>query len=313
MKPLKTYKEFLTEASLTQAQLYKYDWRINLFINKLNKSDPFELNNGKTVVFKNDDEMKEVILLLKGKKPLRGIVLTTKTGQTHKFSDLKKNGEFGGIGSTTSKEDQQLESLIKQINDAKVKTAHGFINIEVDGKVYEIAGAETTPGTPKSDFHLLDKDGNEVIWISHKDGKSAKDFQQWGGMTEKKIKNHSEVVSFAKDVNIKFPDGIPRKTTVARKIKDKVLQNKSVYGVDFDGKTGRQNTSILLQGPVGLKKSGDTYTLTANNVHYKGDLMTGDFEPVMMAIYKGDRSNFGVKGARFAIQPKSSRKVHEWI
>jgi len=307
---MKKFKTFLSEASLTPAQLYKYDWRVELFINKIKKGDPFELNNGKFIVLKKDDE---IITLLKSKSKITGNILSDKNGETYKFSDFKKNGEFGGIGSTTAKEDKELESLIKQINEAKVASGHGFINIVVNGKIFEIAGAESTPGTPKSDFHLLDKDGNEAVWISHKDGKTAKDFQQWGGMTEKKIKPQKEIQQFAKDVNIKFPKGIPKKTTVARTIKDKKLQNMSVYGVDYGGKTGRQNVSVLLQGPVKLKKSGSDYILSANHVHYNGEQMKGDFEPVLMAIYKGDRSNFGVKGARFAIQPKKSRKVKEWI
>jgi hypothetical protein len=32
-----------------------------------------------------------------------------------------------------------------------------------------------------------------------------------------------------------------------------------------------------------------------------------------MAMYKGDRNQFGVKGARFAIQPIESRKITEFI
>jgi hypothetical protein len=37
--------------------------------------------------------------------------------------------------------------------------------------------------------------------------------------------------------------------------------------------------------------------------------MTGDYEPVFMAIYKGDRSDFGIKGTRVVIAPVGSRKV----
>jgi len=33
----------------------------------------------------------------------------------------------------------------------------------------------------------------------------------------------------------------------------------------------------------------------------------------MMAMYKGDRSNFGVAGARFSMYPMGGRKVHQTI
>ena len=41
--------------------------------------------------------------------------------------------------------------------------------------------------------------------------------------------------------------------------------------------------------------------------------MVNEFEPVLMALYKGDRSNFGVTGARFAIQPMGSRKITQMV
>jgi hypothetical protein len=64
-----------------------------------------------------------------------------------------------------------------------------------------------------------------------------------------------------------------------------------------------------LQGPIKVKKVGNFYELDANNVHLNGDEITGGFEPVFMAMYKGDRSNFGIRGARFVIQSLESRKA----
>ena len=94
-----------------------------------------------------------------------------------------------------------------------------------------------------------------------------------------------------------------------------MLKKYAVYGVDYSekGTLGQQNVSVVLQGTVKLFKYGKVYKFTANHHHENGEEITGGFEPVMMAMYKGDRSNFGVKGARFAIQPKDSRNVKEWI
>jgi hypothetical protein len=67
----------------------------------------------------------------------------------------------------------------------------------------------------------------------------------------------------------------------------------------------------MLQGAVKLVKRKDYYELSSNHTSLNGEKQTNGYEPMFMAIYKGDRSNFGVKGARFAIQPKSSRKSKE--
>lgn len=219
-----------------------------------------------------------------------------------------------GVGGT-AKEDAQLDSLQKQIQDELSKTDLMELKLKIGNKYYAVAGAATTPGTPKSDFHLLNNKGIEVVWISHKDGSKAKDFQQWGGMSaraEPEIAKHEETQKFIDDVKKEFGGVMPRATTVARPVKDKNLMGMSVYGNKYkSGKLGRQNVSILLQGPVKLVKSKNYYELQSNHTSINGDIMTGDYAPVFMAIYKGDRNNFGVKGARFAIQPKASRKFKD--
>jgi hypothetical protein len=130
---------------------------------------------------------------------------------------------------------------------------------------------------------------------------------------EPKIFAQTETQNFIKDVRSKFGIIMPRATTVARKISSSLLKKMSVYGNQFGQALGRQNVSILLQGPIKVKKVGNFYELDANNVHLNGDEITGGFEPVFMAMYKGDRSNFGIRGARFVIQSLESRKVTEFI
>lgn len=218
-----------------------------------------------------------------------------------------------GVGGT-SKEDAQLSSLQNQIQKELENSNLMELPIKIGNKYYSVAGAATTPGTPKSDFHLLNLQNQEVVWISHKDGSTAKDFQQWGGMSarsEPKIAKHSETKKFVDDVRNMFGDKMPRATTVSRKIKDPQLAGMSVYGNDFGSAFGRQNVTLLLQGPVKLVKKKDYYEITSNHTSINGDVMKNGYEPVFMAIYKGDRSNEGIKGARFVIQPAASRKSKE--
>ena len=151
-----------------------------------------------------------------------------------------------------------------------------------------------------------------TIWISHKDGSRAKDFQQWGGISERKepkIFNHKETQKFIEDLKRVYPDGLPPATTLFRHIKDEKLKMWSVYGNEYGSKMGEQNVTVLLQGPVSLKKSGRNYLLDSNHVHFNGDSVDGDgYDPVLMAIFKGDRSDAGVKGTRIDISPVGGRK-----
>jgi hypothetical protein len=302
-------------SNLAGKELYKYDWRAEVFLKKLKNSEAFELENGKKVVF---IPAKDVINTITKRLPTSAIRLLDGKGNTYSLKDIAKNSEFGGRGSGggTVKEDRELASLIEQIDAAKSDMASATIKIKVGNKTYDVYGAASTAGTPKSDFHLLDIDGKEIVWLSHKDGSKAKDFQQWGGISSAKeptIFAHKETQKFISDLKKDYPDGLPPATTLYRKIKDDKLKMLSVYGNKYGGKLGQQNVSMLLQGPVKLVKKGKHYELSANHVHYNGDSVDGDgYDPVLMAIYKGDRSDAGVKGTRIVISPVGGRKGIEY-
>ena len=301
-------------AALTVSELFKYDWRVEIFLRKYEGNEDFTLVGGRKVKLVSD---KDIMAAIKkqDRTTLNKLGLIDTKGNRYSFGKLEKTAEFGGkgAGAGTAKEDIELASLQKQIDDLKKELASHSVPIKVGRTVYQAARAESTYGTPKSDFHLLDNDGNEIVWISHKDGRLPKDFQQWGGMTEKGIESDSEVQDFVRAVHERFGSEIPRATTVARKIRRAALKNKSVYGIKYGSSLGQQNVSILIQGPVKLKKNGRNYEFTSNHIHFNGDRITNGFEPVLMAMYKGDRNQFGVKGARFAIQPLERRKITEFI
>lgn len=217
--------------------------------------------------------------------------------------------------SSVHYENDEINSINRQLKDIMNKYGFDYVPFKFKNKIYNIVECHKTPGTPKSDFHLIDTNGKEVLWISHKAGKTPKDFQQWSGISkaEPKIFNHPEVKLLSKDVLKMFPDKkMPNATTIARKIKDDKLKKMAVYGSDFGLNYGRQNVNYVLQGNIKIvPETGSlNYTLKANNTHINGDDITGGFEPVFMIIYKGDRDNLGLKGARAGILPIESRKIN---
>ena len=243
------------------------------------------------------------------------------------WTKIHKDSSFGGKQTTgTEKEDIQLARLIKLINEAKDKIGEDSITVRFKGKSWKgIAGAESTPGTPKSDFHLTDVDGNAKVFISHKDGSGVKDFSQWGGISKKAdgknpadkgiISQDKEVLDFVEAIQARFPVGsrFPRGVTLARKIRGRNLKNRAVYGPSYKAgaKGSIDNCDMLLQGTIDLKRHGKTKTFiisASGSEHLNGDTMTGQAAPVLMVMFKGvTREDFGIIGARFSIYPVGGR------
>lgn len=303
---------------LSPAEFMKYEWRIDVFLDKYKNEKPFSMKDGKQLAFHYDPSIAK-IMQKRSQAAMRDVLLLGKDGKQYRLSALGKDKDFGGKGSgfSTRDEDRELKSLNDQLDAIRSQIKTGVVKIKIGTKTYEAAAAVSTPGTPKSDFHLVDANGKEVVWISHKKGRSSKDISQWGGVSkraEPDIYSHPETQKFANDVTERYPQGLPRAMTISRKIKDSKLKMMSMYGNQYGKALGRQNVSILIQGPVRLKKSGSVYVFDSNHIHINGESVDRtEFEPVFMAIYKGDRSDLGLKGTRVVISAQGGRKVKEEI
>jgi len=303
-------------SKLTVSEIFKYERRINLFLQKYTTGDSFLLRDGSLVELTFDPEIAKHIEN-RDSIPLRSAKLHGTNGDIYRFGDLAKSKEFGGkgSGSGTIKEDLALSSLRESLWKVKTANSTSDIPIMIGETKYLVSDIVSTPGTPKSDFHLIDRDGQEVAWLSHKDGNSPKHVQQWGGVTQSRIKNHPEVQDFIDCIKSLFENSIPRRTTIARPVTCETLKMMSVYGIDY-GKSpnfGQNNVNMVLQGPVSLVEVGDVFHIHAPHHYYNGDKVVGEYEPTLMAAYKGDRSQFGIKGARITIQPLMSRKINDFI
>lgn len=324
-------------SNLSLSELKKRAGRIETFVLKVAEGTPFEVqgsinfkansirvyekNTLKNVFVpkkKTDKDFKSALDFLHVKSKSSDKIYISDGKKEILITQLVKNHEFGGkgAGASLAVEEAAIQQTREAIEEC-MKKEKGPIKVKCGTKTYsDIVGVEKTSGTPKSDFHLINSQKEAVVWISHKDGSKAKDFQQWGGISERKepqIFSHKETQKFIHDLKKTYPNGLPPATTLYRYIKDNDLKMLSVYGNQYGSKLGEQNVTVLLQGPVGLKKQGSSYVLTANHVHYNGDSVDGDgYDPVLMAIYKGDRSDAGVKGTRIVISPVGGRKGIEF-
>ena len=167
-------------------------------------------------------------------------------------------------------------------------------------------------------MNFIGKNGVKLGFCSLKDGATASAIQQWGGASvsrEPLIAAHPEVVAFVKTAREMFPTEIPQGTTVAREISDQKLRMQGIYGSGYGGSLGVNNVDVLLQGTVKINAINFTeYKITGSAMtHSNGSTLPPEYQPVLMAIYKGDRSDYGIKNARINLYSKSGRTKRQMI
>jgi hypothetical protein len=220
-----------------------------------------------------------------------------------------------GKGSTLRAESFAMSDISEQIanilNDPE--TTEDYFIVELGGKEYKVNGVSTTEGSPKSDFSL-DYNKEPEIFISHKDGNTPKNFQQYGGLTKKsgeQISSHPEVEKFVNEVKTRFPNGLSSRQHYFKEIEDNNLKLMSIYGSDYGSeKFGRNNVSVVLQGRVVfVKKPGkdNTYELSANKIMPSGTLPEKEspYDPMLFVRFSESRpGNYDVKNGRFMVVPR---------
>lgn len=308
-------------AGLSPAQLRKRN-NFSLFRTRIASRGDFTLVEGNGQKVKIDPAVANTLRSVEDLDQYQqgqSIVFPTTLKGEVRLTQLYKDSAFSGrTQNTTAAEDAEVSSIRRKLEQIKNQLGSDFVNLQVGKNTYQVVNVESTPGTPKSDFHFRDRNGNMVGFVSHKDGSSATAIQQWGGMTprgEPMIAAHPETQAFVQTCQAKFGNSMPRATTVARKIKDNRLKMMAVYGSGFGGGLSIQNVDVLLQGTVNITRTGvGRYKLVASaNTHSNGDPIGGAYEPVFMCIYKGDRDNYGIKNARMVISGKGGRSIKEYV
>jgi hypothetical protein len=328
-----SFREFITEATLQKDNVNKDKNRVEALIKNLQQGLSFTTSEGKKIKITPDSKW---FRDLKKNKKLTTTYILNNQGIKIPLSTIQKTKEFGGLEkSTTSKEEAQLGSLSAQI--AKL-TKKGPINIKVGPKIYRNCIKVTnTPGTPKSDFEIVNTSGTSVIFISHKDGNSPTGFKQWSGITDY-INEFPEIQNFVTTVKEKlnelqsFNDAgefLMISGTYKRDIENDLLKAKACFGKDFGTPNfSINNVTCILQGSVKLKPQGSYYLLTADKMWLNGQTpgyvrinpdtnkeIPDDegYDPVLV-VYKGggiERFDQQIRNARFSIYPSKGRKGDE--
>ena len=311
-------------AALSPNELSKRN-NFTLFVNRIKTNGYFTLNEGYgkrvQITQKFAYQLKSLQDLEKFKDNKGSVILPTgSTGSSSiRLSQLFKDDAFKTrTGNPTAKEEEQIKLVREQLEKIKEKIGSDFVKLRVGNNTYEVTEVEDTPGTPKSDMNFIGRNGVRLGFCSLKDGATAGAIQQWGGASvsrEPLIAAHPEVVAFVKTAREMFPTEIPQGTTVAREITDPKLRMQGIYGSGYGGSLGVNNVDVLLQGTVKINAINFTeYKITGSAMtHSNGSTLPPEYQPVLMAIYKGDRSDYGIKNARINLYSKSGRTKRQMI
>jgi hypothetical protein len=142
----------LSESTLTFGNITRlgYEYRVDLFINKMKMGEPFELVNGETVVIKYDKDIEQA-LKSGNKKSISSKPLSTLNGEKFSFSKLSKSTEFGGGkrgsggGSDSTRATESAQCVYAQLYWDNPKTKFSpdelsatYAKVHVDATIDEV-------------------------------------------------------------------------------------------------------------------------------------------------------------------------------
>ena len=308
---------------LTADKLRKSPTYAEEFAGRLKGKKPFDIVKNSAVVAKAvllDTPGLERVILHGTILQLKELKFTDGKGHMYTLNQIGRDTGFGGsdIKTVMGQEDSDIKRLKIRLAKMKAQVDNDTNTIHLklksgDIDVYALTSSPKIRGVaPKGDVTFLNAKRKPVAWISlKKAGKSASDFNQWSGISSQsgsRISTHPEVVQFVKDIIALYPDKvIPNATNIQRKIKDRTLKMAAVYGSDFGGSRGLNNVNLVVRGVPEFVQMGNEVAIIGMKVFQNGDEVKDDYEPVLTAAFKGDRSEFGIRGARFSISPAGGR------
>jgi hypothetical protein len=218
-------------------------------------------------------------------------------------------------------------------NKSKImKNVVEFRKIEGSRTASPQAYANREYNPPKADIAIVNSDGVDVGWISHKAKAKNPDakaigFQQYLRISTKKLPFTGdalkEINEFKRDVVRHAPASKewPQKRTMWAPIKSNEIKNKAVFGLEFGNRLSRDNITAFGQGdPLIEKKDGIAYLRFSEIGVLNGhlELLKGRYEPVFYArserrskiVVSAVVNNVTYKYLTFFIQPFSHVTKH---
>ena len=254
--------------------------------------------------------------------------------------DEKPEAIFWSPKDSLKKETMALDAIRGSLQ--KLKQVNAAIHLVLMGELYSGGGnitqvdledVDKVPGVPKADF-LFVIQSNPPIYISHKDGKSAADFQQYGGLDN--LRDHPFAKEFLELIRKHVGDELHGGDEFAIKIPAQHIDLgiRAMFGVD--AKAGNKNWSpnniqLMMQGEMQFKNAADhfgekfegAYEVVPTGHQIYNPVLTGgklqmsetdEYWPYIYVSFRnGQGGSFGFKNARFGIWAQGNKNVQRGI
>lgn len=298
--------------------LRKDENRVLNFINKVEDGSPFAtVNKGDVLIDAKEIYKVKLFMQADGKFPKSGSSekVHTNKGILTIPKDFLKTGEFGGRGqgSGTSAETMAMNYFNKNLDELLSKLRVPEIDLKINGRTVKCAQMVKTEGKyqgrePKSDMTIVDSKGKAQAYISHKAGRTAKDYQQYGGLSYKQYANNKDIKSFMEAVRDANPEGLSSGQSYYRDVTDKLLIREAMYGPKYGDQPSISNVDEFHLGNMNLVKKGKEYIIESVHKGTNGDIPDKTYKAIFFIRYQANRGDARaagvvVKNARVGIFP----------
>ena len=236
-----------------------------------------------------------------------GVLSKIDLGQfdTSSFSDVCLSFSTGKLPTTIKENsDAQAVSDLNEAIERALKNSSAGIDLNIEGHSFKnvIGCVPVTKGEPKADLVLVCRNGYKLYpggYISYKMGTSAKDFQNYSGLSARSARGifeHNETHDFF--INAESVAAAGNKEDPFQEIQDNTIIGLALWGKDFGvGKWtyGVNNCNFIAQGKVAIVGNRLVYDHVQNNGDFK---FSRAYQPVFGARYTPRRDSVGPKGTR---------------
>lgn len=248
---MKTFRTFLTEGSnLAPSELYKYDWRLEMFIDKLKSGLPLTLTKGGEIALHYDADAER---RLREKDNPAKIAFKGYDGAAYTLKDFSKTKEFGGGGGSGAGADvtqltesaQAVYAAAKWAGSKTYNTAEltqGYAHSDVDDDLNRILN-----DLPKEWRESCILGAEELYKLFHGKAYTFHRGSSWVDRLEKKFKSLNSREKAFSNVNKWSPADIYMVSPVGKTLKfeeaesiaelnsmlTEALKNKDVVGVSL--------------------------------------------------------------------------------
>lgn len=261
----------------------------------------------------------------------KGIALVTY------LMDENPEAIFWAPKDSLKKETMALNAI--KANLDKLKGANESVRLAIRGEIFSsssnvqsvvLEDVDKVEGTPKADFIFMIA-SNPPIYISHKDGRTAKNFQQYGGFDA--LRDHPFIKEFLERIRKVTGGTLTSSQEFAVPIPQKHIDLgiKAMFGIDASTNNKNwtpNNIQLIMQGDITFVQSKieqfeNAYEITPsghamyNPALTRGKLDMTESDPYWPALYVSYRSDMGgslgFKNARFGIWAQGNLGVDRGI